>query len=118
MTVTFRGAYVEAISKGEKSIRTAEQLWTEITRICDEHNCYRVLGIAESTRQMSVMDSMDHQKLFRKFNITPRYRLAWVELNETEFKKLKDLETILINRGFQGQVFKNVDKAKAWLLSV
>ncbi len=116
MEVTFRGDHVEARSIGEKSYETAEKLWQEITRLCAEHNCYKVLGIAESSRQMSVMDSIDHQQLFKALNITPRYKIAWVELNESEFDKLKALETILINRGYRGKAFLDVEEARHWLL--
>lgn len=116
MEVTFRGDHVEARSIGEKSYETAEKLWQEITRLCAEHNCYNVLGIAESSRQMSVMDSIDHQQLFKALNITPKYKIAWVELNESEFDKLKALETILINRGYRGKVFRDVEEARHWLL--
>jgi len=84
MEVTFRRNHVEARSIGEKSYQTAERLWTEITRLCNEHACYRVLGIAES--------------------------------NRNEFDKLKNLEIILVNRGFRGKVFADVEEARAGLL--
>ncbi len=116
MAVTFMGDYVEAQSIGDKSYQTAEMLWAEITRVCDEHACYRVLGIAESTQQMSVMDSINHEKLFKQFSVTPKYKIAWVESNKDEFEKLKNLETILLNRGYRGKVFTDVTEARAWLL--
>ncbi len=117
MKVSFMGDYVEAHSDGEKNYQTAEKLWSEITRLCSDNNCYRVLGVAKSTKQMSVMDSIDHQKLFRALNITPKYKIAWVELNAAEFDKLKALETILLNRGYIGKAFLDVTAAKNWLLS-
>lgn len=117
MKVSFQGDHVEAHSVGDKSYETAETLWKEITGLCEQHSCYRVLGIAKSTKQMSVMDSMDHQKLFKALNITPKYKIAWVELNLDEFEKLKALETILINRGFRGKAFTDIDEGRTWLLS-
>ena len=116
MEVTFTGDYVEARSIGEKSYQSAEKLWAEITRVCNEHACYRVLGIADSSKQMSVMDSINHQELFKKFGVTPRYKIAWTESNQNEFDKLKNLETILLNRGYNGKVFTDVAEARAWLL--
>ena len=116
MAVTFRGDYVEARSIGDKSYQTAQILWAEISRVCDEHSCYRVLGIAESTRQMPVMDSINHEELFRQLGVTPKYKIAWTESNRDEFKKLKDLETILVNRGYRGKVFTDVAEARNWLL--
>ena len=116
MQVTFMGTYVEARSVGEKNYQTAEQLWAEITRICQEQNCYRVLGIADSDKQMSVMDSINHEQLFRQYNITPKYKIAWAESNPEELDKLKILETILVNRGYRGKIFADAEQAKAWLL--
>ena len=116
MSVAFKADHVEAVSRGEKSLQTADKLWTEITRLCNEYNCFRVLGIADSIKQMSVMDSIDHQNLFKALNITPKYKIAWVELNEEEFDKLKNLETILVNRGFLGKAFRDIDEARRWLL--
>lgn len=116
MQVVFKGNYVEAYSKGVKSYQTSVRLWGEITRLCEENNCFRVLGIADSEQQMSVMDSMNHQQMFRDLGITPKYQIAWAELNEKEFGRLKALETILINRGFQGKAFLSVKEAKNWLL--
>jgi hypothetical protein len=116
MEVTFMGDHIEARSIGEKSYQTAEKLWTEITRVCLKQDCYKVLGIAVSTRQMSVMDSINHDELFKKFGVTPKYKIAWTESNRNEFDKLKNLETILINRGFRGKVFADVEEARAWLL--
>ena len=116
MEVTFMGDHVEARSIGDKSYQTAERLWAEITRVCNEHACFRVLGIADSSRQMSVMDSINHEELFRKFGVTPKYKIAWTESNPDEFDKLKNLETILLNRGYRGKVFADVADARAWLL--
>lgn len=110
------GDHVEARSIGEKSYQTAEMLWTEITRVCNEHACYRVLGIAESNRQMSVMDSINHEELFKTFGVTPKYKIAWTESNKAEFEKLQNLETILVNRGYRGKAFTDVAEARAWLL--
>jgi hypothetical protein len=76
MSVTFKGDYVEARSLGDKSYQTAVTLWREITRVCTEHDCYKVLGIAESTTAMPVMDSLKHAQLFKDFAITNRYCIA------------------------------------------
>jgi hypothetical protein len=117
MSVTFKGDYVEARSIGDKSYQTAVALWSEIIEVCAQHNCYKVLGIAESSTAMPIMDSMNHAQLFKDFEITNRYRIAWAELNKEAIASLKFLETVLSNRGMMnGKIFHDVDAAKQWLL--
>jgi hypothetical protein len=118
MSVTFMGDYVEARSTGDKSYQTAVMLWQEIIRVCAEHDCYRVLGIGESTKPMPTMDAMNHTKLFQDFSITRKYQIAWVELNREAVDSIKFVETVLLNRGLlNGKLFHDVAEAKRWLLA-
>jgi len=117
MSVVFTGEYVLAHSIGDKSYQTAVALWRQITKVSNQHSCYKVLGIAESTTAMPIMDSMNHAQLFKDFEITNKYRIAWVELNPKALGNLKFLESVLINRGIlNGKTFDNVEEAKQWLL--
>ncbi|PLX82891.1 MAG: hypothetical protein C0616_00890 [Desulfuromonas sp.] len=117
MSVVFTGTYVEAHSRGEKSLKTAMQLWLEITRVCTEHNCYKVLGIAESTRGMPTLDAVEHQNLFKDLAIDQYYKVAWVELNPEEMTSVRFLETFIRNRGLiHAHLFADVDEARCWLL--
>jgi len=118
MSVIFMGDYVEARSTGDKSYQTAVALWREIIRVCDEHDCYKVLGIGQSTTPMPTMDAMNHTKLFQDFSITRKYQIAWVELNREAVGSIKFLETVLLNRGLlNGKLFHEVAEAKRWLLA-
>ena len=117
MSVVFMGEYVEARSIGDKSYQTAVILWQEIIKTCDEHNCYKVLGIGESTTGISTMDAMNHGKLFKDFAIANKFKIAWVELNKEAVGSMKFLETVLMNRGMlNGMLFPDVEEAKRWLL--
>ncbi len=117
MSVSFTGDYVEACSIGDKSYQSAVTLWKEILEVCDKYNCYRVLGIGESTTGMPIMDAMHHEKLFRDFAITRKYKIAWVELNQEAVGSIKFLETVLLNRGLlNGMLFSTVEEAQRWLL--
>jgi len=117
MFVTFAGDYVEAHSTGDKSLQTAVALWTEITRVCAEHHCYKVLGIGNSTTAMPTMDAVKHEQLFKDFAITLKYKIAWVELNREALDSVKFLENFLLNRSLvNGKLFHDVDEARAWLL--
>lgn len=117
MTVAFRGYYVEAHSIGDKSYQSAVTLWNEILKVCNEHDCYKVLGIGESTKPMPTMDALNHEKLFKDFAITRQFQIAWVELNKNAIDSIKFLETVLLNRGMlNGMLFPDVEEAKRWLL--
>ena len=117
MSVVFTGDYVEARSIGDKSYQTAVALWSEILRVCDEHNCYKVFLVGESTTGMSTMDAMHHEKLFKDFAITRKYQIAWVELNKEAIGSMKFVETVLLNRGMlNGRLFSAVEEARQWLL--
>ena len=112
------GDYVEARSIGDKSYQTAVKLWREILRVCNENDCYKVLGIGESTTPMPTMDAMNHTKLFQDFSITRKYKIAWVELNREAVGSIKFVETVLLNRGLlNGKLFHEVAEAKSWLLA-
>jgi len=118
MSVVFTGDDVEARSIGDKSYQTAVALWSEILKVCDENNCYKVLGVGASTSKgMSTMDAMQHEQLFMDFAITRKYKIAWVELNKEAVGSMKFLETVLLNRGLlNGMLFSTVEEARQWLL--
>lgn len=118
MSVTFMGDYVEARSIGDKNYQTAVSLWQEIIKVCAENNCYKILGIGESTSSMPTMDAMQHTQLFKDFAITRKYKIAWVELNPEALGSVKFLETVLLNRGMlNGMLFSEIAEAKRWLLA-
>jgi hypothetical protein len=117
MSIIFKDNYIEVRSVGDKNYQTSVALWHEIIRVCDAHNCYKVLGIGESTTAMPTMDAMNHEKLFKDFVITRKYKIAWVELNKEALGSVKFLETVLLNRGLlNGMLFPDVKEAKRWLI--
>lgn len=117
MSVTFEGDHVLAHSVGDKNYQTSVALWQEIVKTCEEYHCFSILGIGESTSPMPTMDAFNHTKLFEDFQITHKYRIAWVELNPQAVNSVKFLETVLLNRGkLNGKLFHAVDEAKRWLL--
>jgi len=118
MSVVFTDDYVEARSIGDKSYQTAVALRNEILKVCDEHNCYKVLGIGKSTSKgMPTMDAMQHEKLFKDFAITRKFQIAWVELNKEAFGSIKFLETVLLDRGMlNGMLFSTVEETRQWSL--
>jgi len=62
------------------------------------------------------MDSINHEELFKKFGVTPKYKIAWTESKSDEYDKLKNLATIHLSRGFRGNVFADVAEDRSWFL--
>lgn len=121
MTVTkeisFEGDHVRVVSLGEKSIDTSRELWTAVVQACEEHQCYWVLGIANSTKAMPIIDGFDHVALFRELGIDTNYRIAWVEQNPNAVKSVKFIDAALFQRMLPGRIFSDENEAKIWLFS-
>jgi len=115
MTISFEGDHVRAESYGEKSLAWSKKLFAAIVEACEANDCYRVLGIAESTKPVTILEGFDHVALFRELGISTKYRIAWVELNPSAVKTVRFVDAALFNRLLPGRVFLTEDDAKAWL---
>jgi len=116
LTVTFEGDHVLVQSNGEKDYEFIERLWAKVSRVCEKHSCFNVLGIGRSTKPFEVMEGYEHPRVFRENNIDGRYRLAWVELNPDALDVVELTVSILASRDLPGRLFATVDEAKEWLL--
>ena len=116
LDVTFEGDYVQVISDGEKDFAFATRLWSEVAKTCEKHNCFNVLGVANTTKSLEAFEAYDHAGLFDDLDITHPYRIAWVELNRDAGYRTAFVEMVLSNRGLPGRLFSNVSDATKWLL--
>lgn len=116
-TVSFLGDHVRIDSDAERNLEYATALWTEVAKVCNEHDCYYVLGVSYAPGPMPITDGYDHADLFRKLGIVQMYRIAWAELNDDARLATEFVETVLVNRGLPGRVFANEDDARQWLFS-
>lgn len=116
-TVTFEGDYVRVASNGEKDLEFATNVWAGVVRTCEENNCYRVFGLANTTTPMEALDAYDHGRLFRDLRVDSKYRVAWVETNPEAVDITAFIETVLFNRGLPGKLFQDEAEALAWLRS-
>jgi len=114
-TVTFEGDHVEVVSEGEKNLEFAERMWAEVVRVCKENDCYHVLGVTYSTVPMSTLDGYEQPRVFQKLDISPRFRIAWVEKNIDAWENVEFMETVFFNRGLPGRAFPDVEEARQWL---
>jgi len=115
--VTFEGDYVRAVSNGEKDLEFSTRVWSEVVRVCELNNCYRVFGLGNTTTPMEALDAYDHGRLFRDLGLDSRYRIAWVETNPEAVDIIAFVETVLFNRGLPGKLFDHESEALEWLRS-
>jgi hypothetical protein len=113
--ITYKGEYVLVKSNGIKNIKHATELWTQIVETCKKHNCYNVLGIANTISPISTIESIEHIDLFEQLNINSKYRIAWIELNHQHESVIQLTEVLLSTRGIKCKILSNKQEAIKWL---
>lgn len=116
ISVTFEGDHVLVLSSGEKDYTVVEEIWAKTSRVCETHQCFSVLGIANTSQPIEAVESYEIPAVFRRYNIDRRYRVAWVELNPEGVDVIDLAANILANRDLPGRLFATVDEAREWLL--
>jgi len=117
LVISFEGSFIRVFSKGNKSYDSSFNLWQQVVEKFREHDCFNVLGVADSGKYLKTMEAFSHAKLFDELGITNKYRIAWVELNPEVIETTRFIETVLMNRGLPGRLFTTEADAKEWLLS-
>jgi hypothetical protein len=116
LEVTFEGDHVLVIADGDKDYRYMDSMWREIALKCDQHDCYNVLGLANTSTPVEAVDGYDLPAIFRGLGVGPHYRIAWVETNEEARGVIEFIENVLTNRGLPGRLFETEVQARQWLL--
>ena len=116
-TVSFERDHIRIDSDAERTFEYATALWSEVAKVCEEHDCYDVLAVSNAPGPMSVTDGYDHADLFQSLGIDKKYRIAWAELSDDARSATEFVETVLINRGLPGKVFATEEDARQWLFS-
>lgn len=115
IVVTYEGDYIQVLSDGKKNYQFANKLWTEVVKSCKENNCYRVLGIAQTSKPVSSDEAYHHKDLFKDVGIDASYRIAWVELEKSAFNTAYFAVNVLLSNGFDVRLYKQVSEAVLWL---
>ena len=117
-SVEFKGDYVEIHSDGDKDLKYALRLLAEAIATCREHDCHRILGLANTTSPLDVVDGFDLAKMFKELGMPPTTRIAWVEPNPDGFEVIRFVETVLYNRSIAAfKAFEDELAAREWLFS-
>lgn len=116
ITVTFEGDHVLVLTDGDKDYEYLEQLWSKVSRECERHQCFNVLGVANTNTPVEAVEAYELPRIFREYGIDNRYRIAWVELSEHAVDMIAFIASILSNRDLPGRQFATVEEARRWLL--
>ena len=115
ISVSFEGDHVLVRTAGDKDYEYLEQLWAKVARTCEKHQCFRVLGIANTHTPVEPLEAYDVPRIYRDNNIDHRYRIAWVEKNPDAVDIIDLMESILSNRDLPGRRFASTEEAREWL---
>ena len=117
ISVTFEGDHVLVRTSGEGNYAVIDELFGKISEVCERHQCFKVLGIADSSRPIEAVEGYEVPGVFRKHKIDERYRLAWVELNPEGVDVIDMTANILAERGLPGHLFATEQEAREWLFN-
>lgn len=113
--IKFEEGLVHVQLRGAENIEVASKLWPDVVEVCKQNNCFKILGVADTTWPIGVLDSMAHIDLFRRLGIDSSYRIAWVELNPRAHEAISFTEMVLSNRRLPGKLFSDPAAALDWL---
>ena len=113
--ISFEGDHVRVVAEGDKDYQFMVRLWSEVAAACTKHDCYKVLGVANTSTPVEAVEGYDLPHLFHDLDIDHRYRIAWVEIDDNARHMTAFIETVLTNRGLPGQLFDDEEAALACL---
>ena len=116
LTISFEGDHVLVLAEGDKDMEFAESLWLQAASLCEQNNCFNVLGVSRSSKTLEALDAYEYARLYRRLGIDERYRIAWVELEPHAVDIAAFIDTVLSDRGFKDRTFSNEKEAREWLL--
>lgn len=116
--VEFKGDYIHVRHYGRNNYEISLDLWQRVTALCNQYNCFNILGENYTTEELSIMDAFNHLKILELVGLTLQHRVAWVNHVQETAKGIEFVETVVVkNRGLvNGGIFPNVEEAKRWLL--
>jgi hypothetical protein len=116
--IEYEGNYIHVRHYGKNNYDISLDLWRRVKAMCDQYNCFNILGENYTTDELSTMDAFNHLKILELVGLTLQHRIAWVNQVKETAKGLEFVETVVVkNRGLvNGGIFPSVEEAKLWLL--
>ena len=103
------------IEKG-KELQEAVERWTKISELCKEHDLHRIMAIMEFEGFYGAETKFNLVKKASGFGWDPGYKLAVVVQNDRQYAEMMFTQTAMDNMGYQMKLFRNLRKARRWLL--
>lgn len=114
--IEFQGDHIHVIARGNNTAAKSFVMFRHIVAACQQHDCFNIIGEAETKEDMSTLEAFKHIEIFTKAGMTWKHRLAWVAADPDKYEQLKFVETVLRNRALlNGQVFRTLAEARNWL---
>ena len=117
LEITFEGDHVQVIAEGDKDFAFSVKLWAGAPNMCKKHQCFKILGVANTSKPLEAVERYDHARLFGDLGIDHHYRIEWVEKSEDAQDIAAFIEAVLSNRGLPGRLFATELEAREWLLA-
>lgn len=116
--IEYKDNYIHVRHYGKNNYDISLDLWRRVKAMCDQNNCFNILGENYTTDELSTMDAFNHLKILELVGLTLKHRIAWVNQVKETAKGIEFVETVVIkNRGLvNGGIFSSVEEAKLWLL--
>ena len=116
--IEYKGNYIHVRHYGKNNYDISLDLWRRVKAMCDQYNCFNILGENYTTDELSTMDAFNHLKILELVGLTLQHRIAWVNQVKETAMGIEFVETVVVkNRGLvNGAIFSSVEEAKLWLL--
>lgn len=114
--ISLEEGYLKVISIGERNAGYARNLWQNIMEACEECECYKILGIALTTKAEYDKHAIENIEIFYEFGIHDDLKIAWVEKNPEYENGMKLIEDLVLSRKLPWKLFRDEEEARSWLL--
>ena len=116
-SITFEGDYIFVQVSGENSYERSLDLWKNIAKACENHQCFKILGVSNMKNPLKIIDAYNHIDIAKETGHIPYRHVAWVEMNPDAIQSLDFIETVISNRGLANvRIFSDETEARKWLL--
>jgi hypothetical protein len=117
-TIAFEGTHLRIQPSGDFTYQDRLNFWRKVVEVCEEHQCFNILGESSRTKPLEAMQAYDIHNVFNEAGVTRKHRIAWVAHAPSDLEPMLFTETVLKNRTFSRvKAFADIASAKHWLLN-